>query len=163
MYGYLVYLQYTNFVSYLDALGVSEEDLREKVDLIVSQAESSFDSGNNQESWSLYGDAQELYMKYNRIHMSRGKKLMTLGRLDEARANFNEAHSINPDDFLTNMLLAETYFRMNRISFALDYFQVAHRLDPDDAETTGWIAKIQALQRIDNAYFKQSPKTSYTY
>ena len=73
MYGYLVYLQYTNFVSYLDALGVSEEDLREKVDLIVSQAESSFDSGNNQESWSLYGDAQELYMKYNRIHISRGK------------------------------------------------------------------------------------------
>jgi hypothetical protein len=80
-------------------------------------------------------------------HNNLGNALSQVGRLSEAREQYEEALRLNPDYPEAHNNLGISFAQMGRLSDAIDQFQQALRLCPDLVSARDNLEKVQAYQK----------------
>jgi len=86
----------------------------------------------------------------NRYQLALVLSLMDLGRLDEAESHLLELHENDPNDALTDLMLARIAARQGRTGTAVtDYHQAIYGLWPDDPSKNRLQARFELIDPPD--------------
>lgn len=142
------------------------DDLRRRVQkdpasiAFAQLAEELRRAGHYQESVETCRDGLARHPNYLSAHVTLGRALIQLQRLDEARPPLEWALRTAPQNLAAMRALAELHRRQNDAREALAYYEAALALAPNDPELERAIAEVSPqVQRADAVVAERATRT----
>lgn len=137
--GFYDYLKLTDFARYLEETGRTLEEVVNKANNFVKQADDAYKREDYKEAIIQYTNAIEEFPLFFEAVDRRAFCRMAMGDFLDAIKDFEFSLLINPNSVTAEFAIGECYYKLKDFQKAVDQFEHTLTLYPDDDLTAEWL------------------------